>query len=70
MFILPEETSEMASRKVSGLMKELGRMTPEERQTRGAELNRLKDEIDASLRQVESQLEAIDQEEAVRVRKA
>src|SRR5690606_10297497 len=35
---------------ISGMMKELGRMTPEERQTRGAELNRLKDEIDAALR--------------------
>lgn len=35
---------------ISALMKELGRMTPEERQTRGAALNRLRDEIDASLR--------------------
>lgn len=35
---------------ISGMMKELGRMTPEERQTRGAALNRLKDEIDAALR--------------------
>lgn len=32
------------------LMRELGRMTPEERQTRGAALNRVKDEIDAALR--------------------
>ena len=31
---------------ISGMMKELGRMSPEERQTRGAELNRLRDEID------------------------
>ena len=35
---------------ISGLMKELGRMTPEERQTRGADLNRLRDEIDTALR--------------------
>ena len=35
---------------ISGMMKELGRMTPDERQTRGAALNRLKDEIDAALR--------------------
>ena len=35
---------------ISGRMKELGRMTPEERQTTGAALNRLKDEIDAALR--------------------
>lgn len=35
---------------ISGMMKELGRMTPEQRQTRGAALNRLKDEIDAALR--------------------
>ncbi|KGJ11364.1 phenylalanine--tRNA ligase subunit alpha [Paracoccus versutus] len=35
---------------ISGMMKELGRMTPEERQTTGAALNRLKDEIDAALR--------------------
>ena len=35
---------------ISGMMKELGRMTPEERQTRGAALNRLKDEVDAALR--------------------
>ncbi len=32
------------------MMRELGRMTPEERQTRGAALNRLKDDIDAALR--------------------
>ena len=35
---------------ISGMMKELGRMTPEERQTTGAALNRLKDEVDAALR--------------------
>ena len=35
---------------VSLMMRELGRMTPEERQTTGAALNRLKDEIDAALR--------------------
>ena len=35
---------------ISGLMKELGRMTPEERQTTGAALNRVRDEIDAALR--------------------
>ena len=35
---------------ISGMMKELGRMSPEERQTRGAELNRLRDEIDTALR--------------------
>ncbi|SFA40748.1 phenylalanyl-tRNA synthetase, alpha subunit [Paracoccus halophilus] len=35
---------------ISGKMKELGRMPPEERQTTGAALNRLKDEIDAALR--------------------
>ena len=35
---------------ISGMMKELGRMTPEERQTTGAALNRLKDEIDTALR--------------------
>jgi phenylalanyl-tRNA synthetase alpha chain len=29
---------------ISGMMKELGRMTPEERQTTGAALNRLRDE--------------------------
>ena len=32
------------------MMRELGRMTPEERQTTGAALNRVKDEIDAALR--------------------
>ena len=42
---------------ISGLMKELGRMTPEERQTRGADLNRLRDEIDAALRAKKSGLE-------------
>ena len=35
---------------ISLKMRELGRMTPEERQTTGASLNRLKDEIDAALR--------------------
>ncbi|MFD1794746.1 phenylalanine--tRNA ligase subunit alpha [Paracoccus aurantiacus] len=35
---------------ISLKMRELGRMTPEERQTTGAALNRLKDEIDAALR--------------------
>ena len=35
---------------ISGMMKELGRMTPEERQTTGAALNRLRDEIDTALR--------------------
>lgn len=35
---------------ISLKMRELGRMTPEERQTTGAQLNRLKDEIDAALR--------------------
>ena len=32
------------------MMRELGRMTPEQRQTHGAALNRVKDEIDAALR--------------------
>ncbi|QUS35913.1 phenylalanine--tRNA ligase subunit alpha [Falsirhodobacter algicola] len=35
---------------ISLKMRELGRMSPEERQTTGAALNRLKDEIDAALR--------------------
>ncbi len=35
---------------ISARMKELGKMTPEERQTIGADLNRLKTEIDAALR--------------------
>ncbi|KFI24939.1 phenylalanine--tRNA ligase subunit alpha [Paenirhodobacter enshiensis] len=35
---------------ISLMMRELGRMTPEERQTRGAALNVLKTEIDAALR--------------------
>ncbi len=35
---------------ISGMMKELGRMTPEARQTTGAALNRLRDEIDTALR--------------------
>ena len=35
---------------ISLKMRELGQMTPEERQTIGASLNRLKDEIDAALR--------------------
>ena len=35
---------------ISGMMKELGRMTPEERQTTGAALNRLRDEVDTALR--------------------
>ncbi|MFD1880203.1 phenylalanine--tRNA ligase subunit alpha [Paracoccus pacificus] len=48
---------------ISGLMKELGRMTPEERQTRGAALNRLRDEVDAALRARREGLEnaALDQ---------
>ncbi|MDO5605251.1 MAG: phenylalanine--tRNA ligase subunit alpha [Paracoccus sp. (in: a-proteobacteria)] len=35
---------------ISLKMRELGKMTPEERQTTGAALNRLRDEIDAALR--------------------
>nr|WP_164876137.1 phenylalanine--tRNA ligase subunit alpha [Falsirhodobacter deserti] len=35
---------------ISLKMRELGKMTPEERQTTGAALNRLKDELDAALR--------------------
>jgi phenylalanyl-tRNA synthetase alpha chain len=35
---------------ISLMMRELGQMSPEERQTTGATLNRLKDEIDAALR--------------------
>ena len=35
---------------ISLMMRELGRMTPEERQTKGAALNLLKSEIDAALR--------------------
>ncbi|MFP1644405.1 phenylalanine--tRNA ligase subunit alpha [Defluviimonas sp. KMU-169] len=35
---------------ISLKMRELGQMTPEERQTTGARLNRLKDELDAALR--------------------
>nr|WP_313135865.1 phenylalanine--tRNA ligase subunit alpha [Paracoccus jeotgali] len=35
---------------ISLKMRELGRMTPEERQTTGAALNRLRDEIDSALR--------------------
>ncbi len=35
---------------ISGKMKELGKMSPEERQTTGAALNRLRDEIDTALR--------------------
>jgi phenylalanyl-tRNA synthetase alpha chain len=35
---------------ISLKMRELGQMTPEERQTTGAALNRLKDELDAALR--------------------
>lgn len=35
---------------ISGKMKELGKMSPEERQTTGAALNRVRDEIDAALR--------------------
>jgi len=35
---------------ISLLMRELGKMSPEERQTTGANLNRLKDELDAALR--------------------
>lgn len=42
---------------ISGRMKELGRMTPEERQTAGAALNRLKDEVDAALRARKAGLE-------------
>ena len=35
---------------ISLMMRELGRMTPEERQTKGRALNELRDEIDAALR--------------------
>ena len=42
---------------ISGLMKELGRMTPDERQTRGAALNRLRTDIDAALRARKQALE-------------
>jgi len=42
---------------VSLKMRELGRMSPEERQTAGAALNRLKDEIDAALRARKAALE-------------
>ena len=41
---------------ISLRMRELGRMTPEERQTTGAALNALKDEIDAALRAKKSAL--------------
>ena len=41
---------------ISLMMRELGRMSPEERQTTGAALNRLKDEIDAALRAKKSAL--------------
>ncbi|MCC7200198.1 MAG: V-type ATP synthase subunit D [Gammaproteobacteria bacterium] len=58
---------------LAGIECSLRRMAREyvrtERRARALE-NVLLPEIDASLRQVESQLEAIDQEEAVRVRKA
>ena len=39
------------------MMRELGRMTPEERQSTGAALNRVKDEIDAALRARKTALE-------------
>ncbi|TKW65283.1 MAG: phenylalanine--tRNA ligase subunit alpha [Paracoccus denitrificans] len=42
---------------ISLMMRELGRMTPEERQTTGAALNRLRDEIDAALRARKAGLE-------------
>ena len=42
---------------ISLMMRELGRMTPEERQTTGAALNRIRDEIDAALRARKSGLE-------------
>ncbi|HMR37508.1 MAG TPA: phenylalanine--tRNA ligase subunit alpha, partial [Paracoccus sp. (in: a-proteobacteria)] len=42
---------------ISLMMRELGRMTPEERQTTGAALNRLRDEIDAALRARKTGLE-------------
>ncbi|MFV0291720.1 MAG: phenylalanine--tRNA ligase subunit alpha [Paracoccus sp. (in: a-proteobacteria)] len=42
---------------ISLKMRELGRMTPEERQTTGAALNRLKDEIDTALRTRKAALE-------------
>ncbi|MCQ0970679.1 phenylalanine--tRNA ligase subunit alpha [Paracoccus sp. TK19116] len=42
---------------ISLKMRELGKMSPEERQTAGAALNRLKDEIDAALRARKSGLE-------------
>ncbi|MDO5643582.1 MAG: phenylalanine--tRNA ligase subunit alpha [Paracoccus sp. (in: a-proteobacteria)] len=44
---------------ISLAMRELGRMTPEERQTTGAALNRLRDEIDAALRAKKSGLEDV-----------
>ena len=42
---------------ISLMMRELGRMTPEERQTEGKALNALRDEIDAALRARKSALE-------------
>ena len=42
---------------ISGRMRELGRMTPEERKTAGPALNALKDEIDAALRARKAALE-------------
>ncbi|WBU60454.1 phenylalanine--tRNA ligase subunit alpha [Paracoccus albus] len=42
---------------ISLKMRELGKMTPEERQTTGAALNRLRDEIDTALRAKKTQLE-------------
>lgn len=42
---------------ISLKMRELGQMSPEERQTTGAALNRLRDEIDAALRAKKSGLE-------------
>ena len=42
---------------ISLKMRELGKMSPEERQTAGAALNRLKDEIDAALRARKTGLE-------------
>ena len=41
---------------ISGMMKELGRMTPEERQTRGAAINALKDEVAALIDKQEGAL--------------
>lgn len=51
---------------ISLKMRELGRMTPEERQTTGAALNRLKDEIDTALRNKKSGFEREALEERLR----